>query len=158
MDLIAKEKKRKMFVIQVTCILKLFLITPGRRQSKMFLTINECGSKITRNSVFDCHLSPVSIPLYLTFFNLRLSILLFSIAAYPVCSYGPHHEKCETCLWWFWPGKSQTSLLSYRDWILHVATLAITLSRKWLTRVLIRLRLRCSHATKSVFLTLRPIC
>ena len=33
--------------------------TPGRRQSKMLLTIDERGSKIARNSVFDCHLSPV---------------------------------------------------------------------------------------------------
>ena len=30
--------------------------TPGRRQSKTFLTINERGSKMARNSVFDCHL------------------------------------------------------------------------------------------------------
>ena len=29
------------------------------RQSKMLLTIEECGSKMARNSVFDCHLSPV---------------------------------------------------------------------------------------------------
>ena len=33
--------------------------TPGRRQSKMLLTMDERGSKIDRNSVFDCHLSPV---------------------------------------------------------------------------------------------------
>ena len=31
----------------------------GRRQSKTRLTIDERGSKIARNSVFDCHLSPV---------------------------------------------------------------------------------------------------
>ena len=35
------------------------LITLGRRQSKMLSTIDERGSKIDRNSVFDCHLSPV---------------------------------------------------------------------------------------------------
>ena len=29
--------------------------TLDRRQLKMLLTIHECGSKITRNSVFDCH-------------------------------------------------------------------------------------------------------
>ena len=29
------------------------------RQSKTLLTIDEQGSKIVRNSVFDCHLSPV---------------------------------------------------------------------------------------------------
>ena len=32
--------------------------TLGRRHSKMLLTIDEPGSKIARNSVFDCHLSP----------------------------------------------------------------------------------------------------
>ena len=34
-------------------------ITPGRRQSKTLLTIDERGSKIAGNSVFDYHLSPV---------------------------------------------------------------------------------------------------
>ena len=34
-------------------------LTPGKRQSKTLLTIEERGSKIVRNSVFDCHLSPV---------------------------------------------------------------------------------------------------
>ena len=33
--------------------------TPDRRQSKTLLTIDECGLKIARNSVFDCHLSPI---------------------------------------------------------------------------------------------------
>ena len=33
--------------------------TGDRWQSKTLLTINEHGSKITRNSVFDCHLWPV---------------------------------------------------------------------------------------------------
>ena len=35
------------------------MITPYRRQSKMLLTIDERGSKISRNSVFYCYLSPV---------------------------------------------------------------------------------------------------
>ena len=35
------------------------IYTPDRRQSKTLLTIDERGSKIARNSVFDCHLSPV---------------------------------------------------------------------------------------------------
>ena len=35
------------------------IITSDRRQSKTLLTINERESKIDRNSVFDCHLSPV---------------------------------------------------------------------------------------------------
>ena len=34
-------------------------ITPGRRQSKTLLTIDERRSKIVRNNVFDCHLSPI---------------------------------------------------------------------------------------------------
>ena len=33
--------------------------TPGRLQLKTLLKIDERGSKIARNSVFDCHLSPV---------------------------------------------------------------------------------------------------
>ena len=57
---------------------------PGRRQSKMQSTIDERGSKIDRNSVFDCHLSP-SKTLFLLIFDLRsLIVLAFSIAAYPV--------------------------------------------------------------------------
>ena len=35
--------------------------TPDRRQSKTHLTIGERGSKIAKNSVFDCNLSPVAI-------------------------------------------------------------------------------------------------
>ena len=33
--------------------------TPSRRQSKTLLTIDERGSKIAKNSVFDCYLSPI---------------------------------------------------------------------------------------------------
>ena len=33
--------------------------TPERRQSKTLLTIDERGSKLARNSVFICHLSPI---------------------------------------------------------------------------------------------------
>ena len=64
---------------------------PDRRQSKTLLKIDEHGSKMARNSVFDCHLSPVGRQmankktLFLTIYNLRSSIVLtFSIAAYPV--------------------------------------------------------------------------
>ena len=35
------------------------IITLDRRQSKTLLTIDELRSKIARNSVFNCHLSPV---------------------------------------------------------------------------------------------------
>ena len=55
--------------VQVTGLLKLAhfafqnimvrINTPGRWQSKTLSTINDRGSKIDRNSVFDCHLSPV---------------------------------------------------------------------------------------------------
>ena len=56
----------------------------------MLSTMDERGSKIDRNSVFDCHLSPVwrqmaIKTLFLTIFDQRSSIVLaFSIAAYPV--------------------------------------------------------------------------
>ena len=72
-------------------------ITPDRRQSKTISTIDERGSKIDRNSVFDCHLSRLmaientgdkcqSKTLFLLIFDLRSSVVLaFSIAAYPVC-------------------------------------------------------------------------
>ena len=65
-------------------------ITPGRRKSKTLLTIDERGSKIDRNSVFDCHLLPVWRQMAIEnavsiVFYLRSSIVLaFSIAAYPV--------------------------------------------------------------------------
>ena len=59
--------------------LSVYCTTPGRRQSKTLLTIDERGSKIARNSVFDRKQ-------FLTIFDLRLSIVLaFSIAAYQVC-------------------------------------------------------------------------
>ena len=32
---------------------------PGRQQSKTLLTIHKRGSKMARNNVFNCHLSPV---------------------------------------------------------------------------------------------------
>ena len=35
------------------------IYTSDRRQSKTFLTISERGSKVARNNVFDCRLSPV---------------------------------------------------------------------------------------------------
>ena len=35
------------------------VLTPDRRQSKKLLTIDERGSNTARNSVFDCHLTPV---------------------------------------------------------------------------------------------------
>ena len=62
------------------------LITPVKRQWKTLLdlTIDECGSIIARNSVFDCHLAIENS--VLTIFDLRsLIVLKFSIAVYPVC-------------------------------------------------------------------------
>ena len=35
------------------------IIKPGTRQAKMLLTIDKRGTKMARNSFFDCHLSPV---------------------------------------------------------------------------------------------------
>ena len=66
--------------------------TPDRQQSKTLLTIDERGSKVARNSVFDCQLLPVGRQIAIktllqTIFDLRSSIvhvLTFSIAAYPV--------------------------------------------------------------------------
>ena len=92
----------------------LHFFTPDRRQSKTHLTIDERGSKITRNSVFDkqsktlltidergskisrnsvsiaiCHQTGdkwQSKTLFLTNFDLRSTVVLtFSIAAYPMC-------------------------------------------------------------------------
>ena len=64
-----------------------FILTRDRQQSKMLITIDECGSKIARNSVFDCHLGDKwqLKTLFLMIFYLPSSIVLtFSIAAYPV--------------------------------------------------------------------------
>ena len=54
-------------------------------QSKMLLTIDKSASNIARNSVYDCHLSPIA-KLFLSMFDLRaLIVIKFSIAAYLVC-------------------------------------------------------------------------
>ena len=56
----------------------------------MLLTIDERESKFARNSVFDCHLSPIGRQMAMensvsNFFDLRLSMVLtFLIAPYPV--------------------------------------------------------------------------
>ena len=49
------------FTFKTTCCVRRLeeQDTPGRRQSKTLFTIDKGGSKIGRNSVFDCHLSPV---------------------------------------------------------------------------------------------------
>ena len=75
-----------------------FFLTPVRLQSKTLITIatrmysaiDEHGSKIVRNSVFDCQLSPVGRQMAIgnsvsNDFDLRSSVVLtFSIANYPV--------------------------------------------------------------------------
>ena len=55
--------------------------TPGRRQSKMLLTMDEHVSKIDRNSVFDCHLSPFGRQMAIknSVFNNLLSAFVGSI-------------------------------------------------------------------------------
>ena len=56
--------------------IKYYLCTLDRKQSKTFLKIDKCGSKIAKNSVFDCHLSPIRRQiLFLTIFDLHLSIV-----------------------------------------------------------------------------------
>ena len=72
-------------MLRLVCSYVVVYITPDRRQSKMLLTIYELGTKITRNSVLNCHLSKwQSKTLFLTIFYLSLSIALtFSIAAQP---------------------------------------------------------------------------
>ena len=52
--------------------------TPYRRQSKTPLTTDERGSNIARNSVLDCHLSPVGRQMAIEnglAFHLRSSIV-----------------------------------------------------------------------------------
>ena len=66
----------------------LAVITPDGQQSKTLLTIDERWSKIARNSVFDCYLSPVGWQMAIEnsvskIFDLGLSIeLTFSIATF----------------------------------------------------------------------------
>ena len=57
----------------------------------MLLTIDEYGSKIIRNSVFHCHLSPIGRQITIEksvsndFLSAQSIVLMFLIAAYPVC-------------------------------------------------------------------------
>ena len=70
----------------------------------MLSTIEERRSKIDRNSVFDCHLSPVwrqmaiKFSVFNNFYLHSLIVLAFSIAAYPVCIHGINeslfHQGC----------------------------------------------------------------
>ena len=53
--------------------------TADRRQSKTLLTIDERGSKITRNSFFDCHLSQVGWQMAINFLNYFWSTFTDSI-------------------------------------------------------------------------------
>ena len=57
------------------------ITTSDRRQSKTLLKIDEHGSKIIRNSVFDCHLSPVGrqMAIKISVSNHFLSMLVDSI-------------------------------------------------------------------------------
>ena len=70
---------------------RLFYNHTDRRQSKTLSTIDERRSKIDRNGVFDCHLSPKERQIAIenivsNDFYLRPSIVLvLSIAAYPEC-------------------------------------------------------------------------
>ena len=63
-----------------------FINAPDRGQLKTPLTIDKCGSKIARNSVVDCHLSPVRGQMATensvsNYFDLRLSIVTYTVQA-----------------------------------------------------------------------------
>ena len=68
-----------------------FKVTPDRWQSKTLLTVDEHGSNIARNSVFDCHFRKESDKwqsknLFLMIYSLlSLIVLKFSITTYQVC-------------------------------------------------------------------------
>ena len=87
----------------------LTLTTPSRRQSETLLTVIELGSKIFRNSVFDCICRHYGDKwqfktLFLKISDLRWpKVLSFSIAAYPVC-----------LLWW---SSLWTTLLPNFSWV-----------------------------------------
>ena len=78
----------------VPCFVMQYLVsflTPSRLQSKTLLTIDDRGSKIARNSFFDCHLSPVGRGRQMAIDNIvsndfylhSSKVLSFSITAYP---------------------------------------------------------------------------
>ena len=79
-------------IVKVGIICHLFS-TRDRWQPKMLLTIEEHGSKIARNSVFDCHLSPVGRQMAIKnsvsndFLSTLSVVLMFLIAAYPLFSH-----------------------------------------------------------------------
>ena len=63
-------------------------IKPDRRQSRTLLTIGKRGSKIARNSVFDCHLSPIGHKCIHSFWNHNTMHLLY------VCKIGSSGTHC----------------------------------------------------------------
>ena len=69
--------------------------TTDRRQSKTPLTIDELGSKIARNSVFNCHLSSKWQPktLYFTIIYLRLLIASFNMCPFKFCKHLDEEER-----------------------------------------------------------------
>ena len=78
------------------------IVHTGRRQSKVLSTIDKCGSKIDRNSVFDFLLTPVWRQMATknsvsnNFYIRSSTVLAFSIAAYPVCCNSPFSDSCQT--------------------------------------------------------------
>ena len=58
-DILRKNNSYKAKNERTWTSLHYYNITTGRRQSKTLSTVEERGSKIARNSVFDCHMSPV---------------------------------------------------------------------------------------------------
>ena len=75
-------------------------------------TIKERRSKINRNSVFDCHVAPLATNgnqkhcFYRFFIPVRRLLIMFSIAAYPVCYLSVRmmmqliFEQCKRCNWY----------------------------------------------------------
>ena len=97
-------------------------LTPDKRQSKTLLPIDERGSKIATNSVFDCHLSPIGRQMTIKNsvsgdFYLRSSIVLtFSSAAYPV--YPSFSRKPTSKIFYsifFAPSKEASSASSLKE-------------------------------------------
>ena len=92
--------------INCSCHEKTRGFTPDGRQSKTLLRIDERGSKIARNSVFDCHLSPVRRQMAIEnsasnyVWSTFVDNITVSIAAYPV--------------WGLWL-RLKTSLFSFSD-------------------------------------------
>ena len=133
--------------------------TSDRRQSKTRLKIDERGSKIARNSNFDCRLSLFEQQMTIKnsvsndFFYLRSSkVLTFSIAAYPVWIRSNTDPKIIKIMLKFLTQMSINfqllstehkkfyTVISWNIKILRIVNFAIVFTRDQKTKALIRLR------------------